>query len=459
MFEDLYYQDEARNLLESDFRSNRLPPTLLFNGPAGSGKLTAALELARIVSCRLEANHSCSCPACMRHRGLSHNDMLLLGSRTWPEEIQAAASLYFSPEGKDGPQGNVMGQSRLIQSDRKLIFLRATRKLLARFDPNLYAGEESRLGKAATQVREVEEFLSELEGGTEPSKKAVQTALSGCSKLEALIPDAPPVFMIRNVEIWARLAPSGNRKMVIIENADRMQEAARNALLKILEEPPETVRFVLVTPRRGAMLATILSRSRTYRFYGRTAENSLHILDRVFGISSPQGGSGSGLGKTGQGQAAANSAAGQKASPISMEDFFASCRNFTPDTAETLARSLLGVLVSSIASRRPLDPALQSLADTEAGVTPDRVMDSILEETADFGSRKEEYAQSFPAFLSALYGILRTVIANPECGASTLAIAGAWSELLRDAKLQYEAFNRSPALLLHSLYLSMEAAA
>ncbi len=70
--------------------------------------------------------------------------------------------------------------------------------------------------------------------------------------------------------------------MIIIENADRMADSARNALLKILEEPPEDVVFILTTAKRGAVLPTILSRVRTYTFFERSAGHQQKVIERVF---------------------------------------------------------------------------------------------------------------------------------------------------------------------------------
>lgn len=46
----------------------------------------------------------------------------------------------------------------------------------------------------------------------------------------------------------------------IIDSADTLNEQSQNALLKILEEPPETVMFILITESKSALLETIISR-------------------------------------------------------------------------------------------------------------------------------------------------------------------------------------------------------
>jgi len=96
------------------------------------------------------------------------------------------------------------------------------------------------------------------------------------------ISEAIPIAQIRRAAWWSRLAPLGKGKLLIIENADRMQEEARNSLLKLLEEPPARLTLVLTTPRPNSLLLTILSRLRPYRFNQRNAEVEGEVIRRVF---------------------------------------------------------------------------------------------------------------------------------------------------------------------------------
>lgn len=57
----------------------------------------------------------------------------------------------------------------------------------------------------------------------------------------------------------------GNR-VVLITEAEAMNPAAANALLKILEEPPSSVYFILVSSRQKTLLPTIRSRCRIIPF-------------------------------------------------------------------------------------------------------------------------------------------------------------------------------------------------
>jgi DNA polymerase-3 subunit delta' len=52
----------------------------------------------------------------------------------------------------------------------------------------------------------------------------------------------------------------GRKRVVIVDEADALVDAAQNALLKTLEEPPPSSMFVLVTARPDVLLPTVRSR-------------------------------------------------------------------------------------------------------------------------------------------------------------------------------------------------------
>ena len=58
----------------------------------------------------------------------------------------------------------------------------------------------------------------------------------------------------------------GKRKIYIIPRGQDMNESAQNALLKILEEPPEHLMFILATTELHKVPATILSRCQRFSF-------------------------------------------------------------------------------------------------------------------------------------------------------------------------------------------------
>ena len=75
------------------------------------------------------------------------------------------------------------------------------------------------------------------------------------------------IDVARELEREANFRPfEGRARIFLLEEADRLNESASNALLKTLEEAPPTTYFVLVTSRPASLLPTIRSRSQTVRF-------------------------------------------------------------------------------------------------------------------------------------------------------------------------------------------------
>ena len=70
---------------------------------------------------------------------------------------------------------------------------------------------------------------------------------------------------VRDVIDFAHLsAHRAGRRVILVEPAENLNPAAANALLKILEEPPEAVLFLLVSHAQQRLLPTIRSRCRQF---------------------------------------------------------------------------------------------------------------------------------------------------------------------------------------------------
>ena len=65
---------------------------------------------------------------------------------------------------------------------------------------------------------------------------------------------------------WLVTPPSGRVRVGVIDDAEHLGEAAANAFLKTLEEPPDHARIVLVAPGPDTLLATVASRCTVVRF-------------------------------------------------------------------------------------------------------------------------------------------------------------------------------------------------
>ena len=202
----LYGHEGTRNRLVGAIASGRLPQALLLEGPRGVGKQRLALWLAQALVCEraggkagAEAREGCGeCQPCKLVLNLSHPDVH-----------------WFVP-------------------------LELTKKS----------------GDADKQVEVVEEALAE-----EMAARREQPLYEAPSGLAS-----HGIAAVRLLLRRLALKPAmGSRKVFVIGDAERLvpqagAEAAANALLKALEEPPANTVFVLTATAPEALLPTILSR-------------------------------------------------------------------------------------------------------------------------------------------------------------------------------------------------------
>jgi DNA polymerase III subunit delta' len=81
------------------------------------------------------------------------------------------------------------------------------------------------------------------------------------------------IDQIRELERETNFRPyEGRARVFIIDEAERMNEQASNALLKTLEEMPATSHVVLITARLDALLPTVRSRCQIVRFAPLSAD-------------------------------------------------------------------------------------------------------------------------------------------------------------------------------------------
>ena len=78
-------------------------------------------------------------------------------------------------------------------------------------------------------------------------------------------PKAFKVDIVREIRSKAYIVPNeADRKVFILENSHTMGVEGQNAILKILEEPPAYVNFILLCSSKSGFLPTVLSRASVY---------------------------------------------------------------------------------------------------------------------------------------------------------------------------------------------------
>lgn len=72
---------------------------------------------------------------------------------------------------------------------------------------------------------------------------------------------------------------NAERKVFVIEEGDDLSQEAQNALLKVLEEPPSYVTFIICVTSKEKLLSTVLSRSQTVTFFPLPCEKVAEYLN------------------------------------------------------------------------------------------------------------------------------------------------------------------------------------
>ncbi|HOJ34232.1 MAG TPA: DNA polymerase III subunit delta' [Candidatus Hydrogenedentes bacterium] len=149
----------------------------------------------------------------------------------------------------------------------------------------LFWGPEG-VGKLTTAKELAKTLYCKNQGGTD----SCDTCIS-CSKIEkgthADVRYVVPVKKSRTIAVeaieeiqeLAALSPiEGDRRVFILQDADRLTAAAQHKFLKTLEEPPGKCTFILTSEYPGLLFATIRSRCQSIRFRILRTETVADIL-------------------------------------------------------------------------------------------------------------------------------------------------------------------------------------
>ena len=127
----------------------------------------------------------------------------------------------------------------------------------------------TRIASAANLEEQVEAAVAAREELRETDKKETRVLVQPHPDVLIIPPDPPQLLIklgqVRTLIQRSHYLPSeAPRKIFILTAANFMKEAA-NSLLKVLEEPPETVHIIILAENPGELLPTIRSRCGTVR--------------------------------------------------------------------------------------------------------------------------------------------------------------------------------------------------
>ena len=201
-FNDFLGSGPAIEGLRSAIAAGRMPHALILSGPAGAGKYTLALMLAMAIECERQ-----------------------------PRDLW---SNWQSLAGFCGHCANC-----------------------------------KRIAQAANLEEHVAAAVAAREELRETDKKETRVLVQPHPDVLILPPDPPQLLIklgqVRTLIERAHYLPAEAPRRIFILTSGAMMKEAANSLLKILEEPPETVHLLLLTENPGELLPTIRSRAALVR--------------------------------------------------------------------------------------------------------------------------------------------------------------------------------------------------
>jgi DNA polymerase III subunit delta' len=203
-FNDFLGNTAAVEHLRTAIAAGRLPHSLILAGPAGAGKYTLALMLAMAVECERQ-----------------------------PRELHSS-----------NPALGSNGQSLAS-------FCGVCRNC-------------TRIASASNLEEQVDQAVAAREDLREADKKDTRVLIQPHPDVLIIPPDPPQLLIklgqVRTVIQRSHSLPGEARRKIFIFTAANFMKEAANSLLKVLEEPPDTVHLIILAENPGELLPTIRSR-------------------------------------------------------------------------------------------------------------------------------------------------------------------------------------------------------
>ncbi len=221
-------QSLQKRVLQKAVASDRLAHAYLFSGPEGTGKESVAFELAKVLNCEYRSaakeGGSCgSCRSCREIDAFMHQDI---------EYVFPVESVLFDT-----------------------------------VDPS--KTESKRISDAKERYHELIE-----------QKKLNPYCTPAMDRAMGILTE-----QVITLQQKASFMPAGKgKKVFILSQPEKLLASAANKLLKLLEEPPAHVLFILVSSRPEKVLPTIRSRCQVLSFSRITSSD----LDKWLRESHPE---------------------------------------------------------------------------------------------------------------------------------------------------------------------------
>lgn len=222
-FSEIPGQQNIKESLRRLVDSGEMPHAIMLCGPSGIGKMSMARAFMQYAHCESPRNgEPCGeCPSCRQHLGFNHPDVHFI----YPIVKNKAQKIEVSEDRIDVWQ-KMLGQYPWMPPERWPELLDA-----GNFQPIIYVNDADNI-----------------------------------------------------VRTEAYSSFNSKYKFYVIWQPEKLQPAAANKLLKVIEEPTEGTVFLLVSNNEAEVLPTIYSRTRRFNMHPAAARDIELYLSRNFGM-------------------------------------------------------------------------------------------------------------------------------------------------------------------------------
>lgn len=222
-FSDIPGHIKTKEALKRLVDNDRIPHAIMLAGPSGIGKMSVARALVQYAHCQapVDGEPCGKCPACQQHLSFNHPDLHFI----YPIVKNKAQKIEFSAD---------------------------------------------RLDKWKTMLEQYPAM---------PEEKWLEIIEAGNSQPLIYVSDSD--YIIR---ADAYSSYSSKYKFFVIWLPEKLQPAAANKLLKVVEEPTEGTVFIFVSNNPAAVLPTISSRTQCFNMGPVDTDEISSYMQRKFGL-------------------------------------------------------------------------------------------------------------------------------------------------------------------------------
>ncbi len=253
-----YVAKEIEEAISNDF----LPRSILFSGPSGSSRLTAAFDLAFYLTDNSDKRDI-----------LSSSSIIYLPNRNLALQRDAAISLF----------------ERQRTQESRLFLVQTVRAILMQYHPAFIPFSPSSLSSYFASAEEIGNAILDFEDSRDYTEKEIKALLKLLKEkmtnqfiTRGRKKDTISIDDIRAIQKY--FSEGQDEKVVILENLEDANEGAKNSLLKVLEEPNEHSHIILISSNSQRLLQTILSRVWKFNFPSLSAKCVSTLLKDRFSL-------------------------------------------------------------------------------------------------------------------------------------------------------------------------------